>query len=317
MTSASASNTAQISDRSPRKHQVFSPARIAAIASNTLLELVRLKVFYFLLLFALALIASSIFSASLFSFTTEEQFQLLKDVSLGAMSIFTWLLAMLTTAMLLPRDIEDRTLYTILAKPVPRLEYLLGKLAGVLFMLLISTLVMSAMFAIALYIRQESAISTVMSGTSGTPVDEVAAQIETIKANAFTTNLIAGVAVIYLKAAVFATITLFISTYASSWIFTIMISVAVYLIGHFEGVARESWIASREAFGQSPSPLAKVFLALVSIIFPDMQLFNLVDDIVAGNEIPLRLLLNTFGIGCGYIVIYLLVAYLVFANKEL
>ena len=57
---------------------------------------------------------------------------MLKDVSLGAMSIFTWLLAVLATAMLLPKDIEDRTLYTILAKPVPRFEYLLGKLLGVL-----------------------------------------------------------------------------------------------------------------------------------------------------------------------------------------
>jgi len=36
------------------------------------------------------------------------------------------------TALLLPRDVEDRTLYTILSKPVPRIEYLLGRLVGVL-----------------------------------------------------------------------------------------------------------------------------------------------------------------------------------------
>ena len=111
------------------QHRFFSPARVAAIASNTLLELVRLKVFYFMLLFALLIIGSSAFMAK---FTFQEQFQVLKDVSLGAMSIFTWLLAVLATAMLLPKDIEDRTLYTILAKPVPRFEYLLGKLLGVL-----------------------------------------------------------------------------------------------------------------------------------------------------------------------------------------
>ena len=57
---------------------------------------------------------------------------MLKDVSLGAMSIFTSLLAIVATAQLLPRDLEDRTIYTILAKPVPRYEYLIGKLAGVL-----------------------------------------------------------------------------------------------------------------------------------------------------------------------------------------
>ena len=82
-----------------------------------------------MLLFALLIIGSSAFMVKL---TFQEQFQVLKDVSLGAMSIFTWLLAVLATAMLLPKDIEDRTLYTILAKPVPRFEYLLGKLLGVL-----------------------------------------------------------------------------------------------------------------------------------------------------------------------------------------
>ena len=45
----------------PTKHKTFSFARVGAIAANTLLELVRLKVFYFLLLFALVIIGSSIF----------------------------------------------------------------------------------------------------------------------------------------------------------------------------------------------------------------------------------------------------------------
>jgi ABC-type transport system involved in multi-copper enzyme maturation permease subunit len=57
------------------------------------------------------------------------------------MSIFTSLLAIVATARLIPQDIEDRTVYTILAKPVPRFEYVLGKLAGVLLLLAISTLI--------------------------------------------------------------------------------------------------------------------------------------------------------------------------------
>ena len=80
------------------KHRFFAPARVGAIASNTLLELVRLKVFYFLLIFALLIIGISAFTAKL---TFQEQFQALKSWSLGAMSIFTWLLAVLATAMLL------------------------------------------------------------------------------------------------------------------------------------------------------------------------------------------------------------------------
>ena len=91
------------------------------------------------------LIGSSIFMAQ---FSFQQEFQILKDVSLGAISIFTSLLAIVATARLLPQDIEDRTVYTILAKPVPRFEYVLGKIAGVLLLLAISTLVMSAAFLV-------------------------------------------------------------------------------------------------------------------------------------------------------------------------
>ena len=90
------------------RHRVFSFTRLCAITANTLTELTRLKVFYVLLLFALLLIGSSIFMAQ---FTFQQEFQILKDVSLGAMSIFTSLLAIVATARLIPQDIEDRTVY--------------------------------------------------------------------------------------------------------------------------------------------------------------------------------------------------------------
>src|SRR5437016_7948043 len=105
-------------------YRAFFPRRIAAIATITFTGLVRQKVFYFLLLFALLLIGNSVFMARL---SFQQEFQVLKDVSLGAMSIFTSLLAIVATAQLIPREIEDHTIYTILAKPVPRFEYLTAK----------------------------------------------------------------------------------------------------------------------------------------------------------------------------------------------
>lgn len=288
------------------KHAVFSPRRIAAIATNTLLELVRLKVFYFLLLFALLIIGSSVFMVK---FSFQEQFQVLKDVSLGAMSIFTWMLSVLATAMLLPKDIEDRTLYTILAKPVPRLEYLLGKLGGVLLLLLVSTLLMGIMFAGALGLREQQAIAEAFS--TMTP-DQAAEAVRSIKATTFTPSLFAGVVVIYIKAALFAALTLFISTYASSSIFTVIVSVMVYLIGHIQGTAREYWMAAGvSGWG------TKIFLGFVSVLFPDLQLFNLVDDIAVGNAISSLMFAKTCGLGLLYLAIYALAAHFVFSKKEL
>src|SRR4029453_3266008 len=109
----------------PKRHRAFSMSRILAITSNTLPELTRLKVFYVLLVFGLLLIASSIFMAQ---FSFQQEFQILKDVSLGAISMFPWLLAIVARARVLPRDIKDRRVYTILAKPVPRFEYIVGRI---------------------------------------------------------------------------------------------------------------------------------------------------------------------------------------------
>src|SRR5213596_2396499 len=149
-----------------KPYRAFSVGRIRAITVNTLTELTRLKVFYVLLVFALLLIGSSMFMAQ---FTFQQEFQILKDVSLGAMSIFTSLLAVVATARLIPQDIEDRTVYTILSKPVPRLEYLLGKIAGVLLLLAISTLVMSAVFLLVLYTREQAVLHATIRHMSAGP----------------------------------------------------------------------------------------------------------------------------------------------------
>jgi len=291
---------------SATRHQYFSIARISAIASNTLLELIRLKVFYFMLIFALVIIGSSFFLVKL---TFQAQFQVLKDVALGAMSIFTWLLAVLSTAMLLPKDIEDRTLYTILAKPVPRLEYLLGKLIGVLLLLFVAISLMSALFVVVLYAKQQSAIAELVarSGPSA-----AGAEIRNILAETFTWNLVPGIIFIYLKAALCASLTLLLSTFASSTIFTIMVSVVIYIIGHVQPIARDYVVHSRGA-----SSATIVWLTLESLLIPDLSAFSLVDDIAAGTAISMNLFLQTAGMGSIYVIVYFLVGYFVFWFKEL
>lgn len=302
-------------DTRPR-HTFFSFARLSAIASNTLLELVRLKVFYFLLIFALVIIGSSAFAASIFhpGNEIEQQFQILKDVSLGAMSIFTWMLSVLVTAMLLPKDVEDRTLYSILAKPVSRLEYMLGKLVGVLLLVLISTLLMSAVFVMVLYAWEQWTIAQIIAGAGQAPAAQAQVQetVHGIRAVAFSFDLVPAIVALYLKACICAALTLVISTFATSWIFTIFISVTAYIIGYIQHIARESWMND-----PGTMQLTKVFLALVTLAFPDMQLFDLVDDIIAGNSIALGLFLKTAGLSAAYVCVYTLVANLIFAFKEL
>ena len=309
MTNAEHASTLQpVNTSTPaKKYRAFSFSRIYAITINTITELTRLKVFYVLLVFGLLLIGSSIFMAQ---FSFQQEFQILKDVSLGAISIFTSLLAIVATARLLPQDMEDRTVYTILAKPVPRFEYVLGKIAGVLLLLAISTL--AAAFMLVLYMREQAVLHAILRQMPGAPPDQIADALRVVRSSAFKIDIVPGIVIIYLKACLLAALTLFVSTFATSNIFTIVVMAFIYFIGHLEATAREYWLQEH-----SSGLVARVFLAIVALLFPDLQAFNLVDDIVAGTAISLALFAKTALLGVFYTVIYTLLAAFVFYGKEL
>jgi hypothetical protein len=291
------------------RHRAFSPSRIFAITTNTLTDLTRQKVFYVVLIFALLLIGSSVFMAR---FTFQQEFQILKDISLGAISILSSLLAIVASARLIPQDIEDRTVYTILAKPVPRFEYLLGKLFGVLFLIAISIALMSALFVAVLYAREQAVLQETSRQMSRAPDEQVDAALNAVRAAALSVGIFGGIAVIYLKACLLAALTLFVSTFATTNIFTVVVMVFVYFIGHLQTTARDYWLEQ-----QSAGWIARTFLAIVALIFPDLQAFNLVDEIVAGVAIPLALFAKTALLGIFYTAIYTLAATFVFYGKEL
>jgi ABC-type Na+ efflux pump permease subunit len=292
-----------------KPHRTFSVHRVSAITANTLTDLTRQKVFYFVLIFALLLIGSSVFMARL---SFQQEFQILKDVSLGAMSILTSLLAIVATARLISQDIEDRTVYTILAKPVPRIEYLLGKLAGVLLLLALGMLAMSLVFFIVLYAREQTVLHQTWQQMSAAPREQLEAALQAVRASTFSIDLISAIAVVYLKACLLAALTLFVSTFATSNLFTLVVMVFIYFIGHLQATAREYWLQEHSA-----TWLTRTFLAVIALIFPDLQAFNLVDDVVAGTAIPLALFLKTVSLGLFYTSVYTLLAAVVFYGKEL
>jgi hypothetical protein len=280
-----------------------------AIGRNTLTDLVRQKVFYFLLIFGLLVIGNSAFIAKL---SFQEQFQMLKDISLGAMSVFSSLLAILATANFLPKDMEDRTIYTILAKPVPRYCYLLGKLCGILALLAIAILLMSGLFLGVLWLGESAALGETRAQFALASPEDLALAIKEVTASTFNANLLPGILVIFIKAALLASLTLFISTFATSSIFTILMAVALYFIGHLQATAREYWLA-----GVDVDWWSRLLTAIVALLFPDLQAFNLTDDIIAGTAISLKLFLSTAALGGIYIAVYFALSAFVFSGREL
>ena len=284
-----------------------------------------------MIVFALILIGMSLFMVSM---SFNGQLQTLMDVSLGAMSVFSMFLAVLATAMLLPKDMEDRTLYTILAKPVARFEYILGKLLGVAAMLTIAMLLMTAFFSVILGVwqgremehisnefpvaeaAQAEAAGNIPAGTSTDMAQKRDLEISKLKAATFTPTVFGGIGVILLRAVVIAALTLMVSAFSTSWLFTVVVAFMVVLIGFLVPVARDVWQGQAGLGADLPGYL-KLFLLAVTVFCPDMQIFNVVDDIAAGTVVSNQMFLQTAGLGFGYFAVYVFVGYLFFAWREL
>ena len=171
---------------------------------------------------------------------------------------------------------------------------------------------MALLFAAVLFFREQAVLNQTSREMSRAPQEQLTDALNAVRAAGLNADVFAGVAVIFLKASLLAALALLVSTFATSNIFTIAVMTLVYLIGHLQATAREYWLQQ-----QSAGWLARGFLAVIALICPDLQAFNLVDQIVAGVAIPLAILSKTALLGIFYIVIYTLGAIFVFYGKEL
>jgi len=122
-----------------------SLGRIWAIAINTVREAIRHRVLYTLVFFALALIGTGVLLASL---SYVERGRILQDVGFAAIRIFSVAIAIFVGIHLVHREIDRRTIFTILSKPIARTEFLLGKYLGLVLTLWLQIAVMSLGFVV-------------------------------------------------------------------------------------------------------------------------------------------------------------------------
>ena len=124
--------------------------RINAIALNTFREAIRHRILYLLLAFAVVMIS---FAQILSLLTVGSEEKIIKDFGLASIDLFGVLTAVFIGIGLVSKEIERRTVYTLLAKPLHRFEFVLGKYAGLAITLLVNTAVMSLWFFLVLLIK--------------------------------------------------------------------------------------------------------------------------------------------------------------------
>ncbi len=302
---------AETEERTVPRVPLFSPGRIWVLTMSTFTQLVRMKTFYFLIIFAVLVAAASNLNLL---YTPAQKLRMLKDASFGAMSIFSWLFAIAATAVLIPRDLEDRTLYTILAKPVPRLEYLLGKLFGVLLTIGVALVVMQVLFTGFLFFREVTVLAAerqALEAQGGMSPEDIQAQLELIRAQGVQWQLLYALVAIFLKAGVVAAVTMLVSTFASSTLFTMIVATIIFLVGHFHKLAAGYWLHEL-----GDSLVAKLVVKPVIMIIPDFRVFNVTENIVGGTPVTTGAMLALVGLALLYMAVYSAVALYLFIDKE-
>lgn len=287
----------------------FSPARVWVIATNTMTEVIRQKVLYVFVIFTLVLIGASSFFTQ-FSFNAE--LKSIIDTCLGAIKYLTALIAIVGTALLLPSEIENRTIYTILTKPVYRIEFLLGKVVGMSVLLLIVTIAMSALFGGVLFVKEKALIASTLQGSVGAAhvSDQVAQAVASIQAQTRNPDLLKAIALLFAQSVILVSMTIMVSTFATSSLFSIIIMLLVYFCAPLSAVAHEVWSSQASLLGQAG-------LRFINFFIPDLSSMTLVDDVVVGKSVSMAFFWST----CGYAAFYSLVVFclgaLIFQEKEL
>jgi ABC-type transport system involved in multi-copper enzyme maturation permease subunit len=275
--------------------------RVLAVAENTFLEAVRQKVFAVLLIFVLVMVGGANYFTE---FSYQEQFKFLKDLGYATISLTGLLIGLLGAAQLIPGEIEKRTILTALCRPLRRWEFIWGKYLGLLFLLALMLGVMALAVWGILHWKEAQLIAS--EGRDPAVAD-------LIRAQARDPRMLQAVLLVGVKLAVVAAIAVFFSTIATSTTFVVAMTLLVYLIGHLQSVAREQWMES----GETKQWVVKFFLSAVSLLIPDFNLYNLIDEIVAGNMVHWRSTLELSGYSVVYILILLGAATLVFEGRDI
>ena len=255
--------------------------RIAIVAHNTFREAVRDRVLYSLLFFALLMIAAGILVGEI-SLGIEQT--VIVTLGLSAISIIGLLIAVFIGVGLVSKEMDKRTLYALLAKPLRRWEFLLGKFLGLLLTLVMNTAIM----AVGLFI----ALSLVSQRTP---------------------NMGPSVAVaiyfIVLKLALVVALTLLFSCYTTP-LLSILYTSGLYIAGLFV-------VEMRTYDSPTISPAMRALFRWISYVLPNFENFDVMGSAAHARAIPGALIWQNTAYAAVYCAIVLGAAAVVFTRRNL
>ncbi len=252
-------------------------ARIWTLAINTAREAVRNKLLYSLLFFAILMILSG---AAMAALSYIERERILQDIGIASIRLFSVAIAIFVGVSLIHKEVERRTVYTILSKPLSRAEFLLGKYFGLVLIIWLQMAVMVLFFA---------GISELMGAPLGS-------------------SHLAAFALTAVELAVVVAIATLFSAFTTPMLASFF-SCGLWAAGH---LTREL----RDHGAESDQLIVREVTAWLHRILPDLESFNL--SIEASHQLPVAasdVWLPAL-YGAGYVAILLVVATGIFERRD-
>jgi ABC-type transport system involved in multi-copper enzyme maturation permease subunit len=263
---------------------------ISTVAVNVFRESVRDRVPYNLVLFAVLLIASSYLLGQL---TAGQDVKIIKDLGLGATSVFGLFIAIFIGIGLVSKEVERRSIYALLAKPVSRPQFIAGKYAGLVLTLAVNVAVMT----VALYV-----LLAYMSWTESPQFKA------TWDAPGTDPALLKAFGLIFVELMLVTALALFFSTFSTP-ILSAVLTFGLYVAGHFN--------ADLKNFDRIVVSKPAIWLARgVYHVIPDFSAFDVKTEVVHGLPVTAAYVGSTVAYGLVYIAALLLAATFIFARRD-
>jgi ABC-type transport system involved in multi-copper enzyme maturation permease subunit len=252
--------------------------RVFAIARMAFTETVRDRVLYALLAFALAMIGSS---AILVTLSVGAEGKIVKDLGLAAVSIVGLFIAVFIGVGLVSREIERRTIYPILARPIHRAEFLCGKFCGLGITLLLNVAVMAAGVL---------ALAWLFEGT-------------------WSPALLLAALLAYVELLILTAAAVLFSTFTTPILSTIF-TLSLFVMGRLS----EDLIQFAAQFG---GPTLRAMARAMALVLPNLARLNIGDVAVHGLPLPPGYVPAALAYGAAYILLLLGIAAVIFARRDL
>jgi len=277
--------------------------KIWAIAANTYRKSVRNKTLIFMFLLSLFIIMF----APAFSFLDlVHATKVVKDVGLAATSLFGMLIGLFLASTEIAGEVRDRTAHNVLAKPVTRLEFILGKFLGVLLVVLTAAGLMALFMCVAVVLAFRSGYTE-----DGGEIGLLRAASLAVANGDLSVALVRAIGLALVELAFVTGVASAFSALTGSHIISLAATALVYLLGHMNP-------GLRTIAAQADSAPLRLFMTGLLRVVPNLARFNLRDEAVLNQMVlPWSKFWMSLGYGLLFTAFALVVGYLFFRRKEI